>query len=158
MGEILSYRDLRVWQAGMDLVEEVYRFTAKYPDRETYGLTIQMRRAAVSIPSNIAIGPSKEDTREYLRHLASAQASLAELQTQTEIAGRTELPDTGASHRSPGWHRLAGQADVRPPQRAAQAYLIPIPPFPVPIPNGRQGCSPSRDPSARPCSPWRSWP
>ncbi len=88
MGEILSYRDLRVWQAGMDLVEEVYRFTAKYPDRETYGLTIQMRRAAVSIPSNIAEGHSKGETREYLRHLSIVQGLMAELQTQIEIAGR----------------------------------------------------------------------
>ncbi|CAN5662392.1 four helix bundle protein [soil metagenome] len=88
MGNILSYRDLRVWQAGMDLVEEVYRLTARYPDRELYGLTSQMRRSAVSIPSNIAEGHSRENTKEYLYHISVAQGSLAELQTQIEIAGR----------------------------------------------------------------------
>jgi four helix bundle protein len=91
---ILSYRDLRVWQAGMDLVEAVYRLSQPFPQREVYGLASQMRRAAVSIPSNIAEGHTKESTREYLRHVSMAQGSLAELQTQIEIAGRlTYLAD-----------------------------------------------------------------
>jgi four helix bundle protein len=85
---IQSYRDLRVWQVGMDLVESVYRLSADFPAREVYGLASQMRRAAVSIPSNIAEGYTKEGTREYLYHLSIAQGSLAELQTQIEIAGR----------------------------------------------------------------------
>jgi four helix bundle protein len=88
MGEIQSYRDLRVWQAGMDLVERVYRLSAEFPPRETYGLAGQMRRAAISIPSNIAEGHTRENTREYLYLLSVAQGSLAELQTQIEIAGR----------------------------------------------------------------------
>jgi four helix bundle protein len=85
---IQSYRDLRVWQVGMDLVEKVYRLSADFPAREVYGFASQMRRAAISIPSNIAEGHTKENTREYLHHLSVSQGSLAELQTQIEIAGR----------------------------------------------------------------------
>ena len=72
----------------MDLVERVYKVTQAFPQQEIYGLTSQMRRAAVSIPSNIAEGHTREHTKEYLHHLSMAQASLAELQTQIEIAGR----------------------------------------------------------------------
>ncbi len=85
---ILSYRDLRVWQASMDLVEGVYRLSADFPAREVCTLASQMRRAAISIPSNIAEGHTKENTKEYLYHISVAQGSLAELQTQLEIAGR----------------------------------------------------------------------
>ncbi|HEV7844340.1 MAG TPA: four helix bundle protein [Pyrinomonadaceae bacterium] len=93
---IHSFRDLRVWQAGMDLVAQVYKSTQTFPSQEVYGLTSQMRRAAVSIPSNIAEGHTREHTKEYLHHLSMAQASLAELQTQIEIAGRLKylLPET----------------------------------------------------------------
>lgn len=85
---INSFRDLRVWQAGMDLVESVYLLTRSFPADEKHGLISQMRRAAVSIPSNIAEGHTREHTNHYLYHLSVAQASLAELQTQIEIAGR----------------------------------------------------------------------
>ncbi len=85
---INSFRDLRVWQAGMDLVELIYRLTQKFPSCEVYGLTSQMRRAAVSIPANIAEGHTREHTKEYLNHLSIAQASLAEVQTHIEIAVR----------------------------------------------------------------------
>jgi four helix bundle protein len=88
MSTINSFRDLRVWQAGMTLVEQVYQLTRSFPSQETYGLTNQMRRAAVSVPSNIAEGHTREHTKEYLHHVSMAQASLAELQTQIEIAGR----------------------------------------------------------------------
>ena len=88
MSTINSFRDLRVWQAGMTLVEQVYQLTQSFPSQETYGLTNQMRRAAVSVPSNIAEGHTREHTKEYLHHVSMAQASLAELQTQIEIAGR----------------------------------------------------------------------
>jgi four helix bundle protein len=93
---INNFRDLRVWQAGMDLVEQIYQLTRSFPAEEVYGLTSQMRRAAVSIPSNIAEGHTREHTKEYLHHLSMAQASLAELQTQIEIAGRLKYlsPET----------------------------------------------------------------
>ncbi len=69
---IKSFRDLRVWQAGMDLVEAIYRITQPFPAHEQYGLTSQMRRAAVSIPSNIAEGHTRQYTKEYLYHLSVA--------------------------------------------------------------------------------------
>ncbi|MBA3321791.1 MAG: four helix bundle protein [Pyrinomonadaceae bacterium] len=87
---VKSYRDLRVWQAAMNLVEQVYRLTRAFPKQETYGLSSQMQRAAVSIPSNIAEGHTREHLKEYLHHLSIAQASLAELETQLEIAKRLE--------------------------------------------------------------------
>lgn len=85
---INNFRDLRVWQVGMDLVEKVYRLTQHFPPAEVYGLTSQMRRSAVSIPSNIAEEHTREHSKEYLNHLSMAQASFAELQTQIEIATR----------------------------------------------------------------------
>ncbi len=88
---IKSFRDLRVWQSGMDLVTEIYRLTQSFPREEQYGLTSQVRRAAVSIPSNIAEGHARESSKEYLNHLSIAQGSLAELQTQVEIATRLDF-------------------------------------------------------------------
>jgi four helix bundle protein len=85
---INSFRDLRVWQVSMDLVQEVYLLTQTFPKQEIYGLTSQMQRAAVSIPSNIAEGHTRDHSKEYLHHLSMAQASLAELETQLEIATR----------------------------------------------------------------------
>jgi four helix bundle protein len=81
-----SFRDLRVWQAAMELVACIYDVTKSFPSHETYGLVSQMRRAAVSVPSNIAEGHTRESTKEYLHHISMAQASLAELQTQIETA------------------------------------------------------------------------
>jgi four helix bundle protein len=72
----------------MDLVEAVYRASADFPRTEIYGLTSQLRRAAVSVPSNIAEGHTRESTKDYLNHVSMAQASLAEVETQLEIAGR----------------------------------------------------------------------
>ena len=83
-----SFRDLRVWQGGMDLVEAIYKLTKGFPGHELYGLTSQMQRAVVSVPSNIAEGYTRQHRREYLQHLAIARASLAELDTQLEISSR----------------------------------------------------------------------
>lgn len=85
---INSFRDLRVWQAGMDLVTQIYRLTQSFRREEQYGLTSQMRRAAVFIPSNSAGGHACEPSKEYLNHLSITQGSLAELQTQIEITAR----------------------------------------------------------------------
>ncbi|HWQ52783.1 MAG TPA: four helix bundle protein [Bryobacteraceae bacterium] len=82
------FRELRVWQAGMDLVVAVYQITAAFPPDEKYGIMSQLRRAAVSVPSNIAEGHRRESTREYLNHISMAQGSLAEVETQLEIAAR----------------------------------------------------------------------
>jgi len=72
----------------MSLVESVYHLTACFPLEESYGLKSQLRRAAVSIPSNIAEGQSRASTKEFLNHLSMAQASLAEVETQLEISVR----------------------------------------------------------------------
>jgi four helix bundle protein len=81
-------QDLIVWQKGMDLVVDIYRLTKTFPKSETYALSSQMQRAAVSVPSNIAEGQALKQTQAYLRHLAIASGSLAELHTQLEIAQR----------------------------------------------------------------------
>jgi four helix bundle protein len=81
-----SYRDLKVWQLGVDLALEIYRLTADFPKQEIYGLTAQLRRAAVSIPSNIAEGHARKTQRELQRFLHVAKGSLAELETQLIIA------------------------------------------------------------------------
>jgi four helix bundle protein len=86
--KIKSFRDLRVWQLATEIVELVYRLTRSFPRSEVYGLASQIQRAAVSVPSNIAEGHTREHTKEYLQHLSIAQASLAELETQLEIATR----------------------------------------------------------------------
>jgi four helix bundle protein len=86
--KIKSFRDLRVWQLAMELVELVYRRTREFPKYEVYGLSSQIQRSAVSVPSNIAEGHTRESTKEFLHHLSIAQASLAELDTQLEIAVR----------------------------------------------------------------------
>jgi four helix bundle protein len=99
MPRVSHFRELRVWQRGMDIVEAVYRVTVGFPKSELYGLTGQVRRAAVSIPSNIAEGHTRESTKEYLNHISIAQGSLAEVQTQLEIALR--LGYLGASELSP---------------------------------------------------------
>ena len=85
---ILSYRDLNVWQNGMDLVEDVYKITTIFPKEEKYGLTLQVKRCAVSIPSNIAEGFMRQSTKEYIQFLYISLGSLGELDTQMEIAVR----------------------------------------------------------------------
>jgi four helix bundle protein len=85
-GKIRSYKDLLVWQKAMTLVKEVYLLTAKFPADERFGLTAQMRRAAVSVPSNIAEGHARQGSKEYLQFLSHAGGSLAELETQTLLA------------------------------------------------------------------------
>ncbi|MCE9526868.1 MAG: four helix bundle protein [Planctomycetales bacterium] len=88
MNEVRSYRDLKVWQLGMDLVESIYNLTSSFPPREIYGLTSQMRRASVSVPSNIAEGHSRFSTKEYIRPVSISLGSLAELETQIEVSKR----------------------------------------------------------------------
>lgn len=83
-----DFRELRVWQAAMQLVTAVYRQTATLPPSENYGLSSQMRRAAVSVPSNIAEGYCRETTKDYLRFLNMASGSMGELETQIELAER----------------------------------------------------------------------
>ncbi|HET9404077.1 MAG TPA: four helix bundle protein [Burkholderiales bacterium] len=84
----MKHTDLVVWQKAMDLVTEVYKLSESFPVRENYGLTSQLQRAAVSIPSNIAEGHGRKSTQAYLNHLSIAHGSLMEVETQVEIARR----------------------------------------------------------------------
>jgi four helix bundle protein len=81
-----TYEDLRVWRRAMDMVLQVYRCTAAFPRQEIYGLTSQMRRAAVSVPSNIAEGKGRFSRKELVQFLFHARGSLLELRTQVTIA------------------------------------------------------------------------
>ncbi|MBU4355008.1 MAG: four helix bundle protein [Proteobacteria bacterium] len=83
---IHSFRDLVVWQKGVDLVTEIYRLSKKFPKDELFGLTSQIRRAAVSIPSNIAEGRGKSSKGEFQQFLHHSRGSLAEVETQIIIA------------------------------------------------------------------------
>lgn len=80
--KVKHYKDLIVWQKGMDLARRVYQLTMNFPPEEKFGLVAQMRRAAVSVPSNIAEGQARHTTREFLLFLSHAGGSLAELETQ----------------------------------------------------------------------------
>ena len=85
-----SYKELIVWQKAIELVIAIYRSTIAFPKEETYGLRQQMRRAAVSIPSNIAEGQCRNSTKDFLHFLSIARGSLAEIETQVLIAQHLE--------------------------------------------------------------------
>ncbi|HXE91895.1 MAG TPA: four helix bundle protein [Terriglobales bacterium] len=87
---VKTYADLVAWQKAIDLVLDVYRATRSFPKEEAYGLTAQVRRAAVSVPSNIAEGQGRGSTGEFLQFIGHAKGSLFELETQLTIAGRLE--------------------------------------------------------------------
>ncbi len=87
---IQNYRDLIVWQKAMDLAEEIHRLTKTFPREELYGLTSQIRRAAVSVPSNIAEGHARQSTAEFRNFLSISLGSLAEVDTQQLLAQRFE--------------------------------------------------------------------
>ena len=83
---VQSYRDLIVWQKAMELVKLVYALTKKFPKEELFGLSLQIRKAVVSVPSNIAEGQGRNSTKEFLRHLFIGYGSLMETETQNLIA------------------------------------------------------------------------
>jgi four helix bundle protein len=86
--KVKNYQELIAWQKAMDLVEDVYRASKTFPREEIYALTSQIRRAAVSVPSNIAEGQGRRTTLDFLRHLSIAYGSLREVETQILIAQR----------------------------------------------------------------------
>ncbi len=101
MTDIKCYRDLQVWQKAMDLVLDCYQLSHKFPKNEIHGLTDQLRRAAVSVPANIAEGHERQHTREFLQYLSMACGSLAEIEILVQIADRLnyvgpEEPKTGS--------------------------------------------------------------
>ncbi len=91
MSDIKSYKDLIVWQKAIDLVKEIFQLTGKFPKEETYGIVSQMRRAAVSIPSNIAEGSGRNFSKEWKQFYAFAYGSTLELETQLIISHDLEL-------------------------------------------------------------------
>ena len=91
MGKVRTFRDLIAWQRGMELAQAVYGATARMPESERFGLTNQMRRAAVSIPSNIAEGHGRQSRLDYLKHLRISRGSLAELSTQYELTMNLQM-------------------------------------------------------------------
>jgi len=96
---VRTYADLDVWHRGVDLAVALYEATARFPKEEVFGLTAQLRRAGVSVPSNIAEGHSRKSTAEFLRHISIALGSLSEIETQLVIAGRLGyLEEKGAKH------------------------------------------------------------
>lgn len=94
MAAITSHRDLRVWQDSMALAEDSYRLTGGFPRDELYGLSSQIRRAAVSIPANIAEGYGRGATGSHVQFLKIARGSLCELETHPLLASRLKIADT----------------------------------------------------------------
>ena len=88
MSTTSGYRDLRAWQEAMKLVVMVYHVTSRFPREEIYGLTAQVRRSVVSVPSNIAEGAARNSAREFRHFLGVSAGSLAEVETQLELATR----------------------------------------------------------------------
>jgi len=96
---VKSYKDLLVWQKAMDLAEEVYLAVGTFPREERYGLTSQLQRAAVSVPSNIAEGSSRRSKAEFIRFVNIASGSLAELETQLALAKRFSYAEENVIYR-----------------------------------------------------------
>lgn len=87
---MFRYHDLKVWQLSMDLADRIYEVTTSFPHEERFGLTAQLRRCSVSVPSNIAEGHSRDSTLDFLRFLSISKGSLAEMETQLQLACRRE--------------------------------------------------------------------
>jgi four helix bundle protein len=102
-----SYRELLVWKKSVQLVKALYLATAKFPSDEMYGLRSQMRRAAVSIPSNIAEGQSRHSQKEFMHFLSNARGSLAELETQPTLCAELGFINTNVSE-----HLLANCSEI----------------------------------------------
>ena len=119
---VQSYRDLVAWNKAMELVTEIYRVTKKFPKEELFGLMSQLRRAAVSIPSNIAEGKGRLSKGEFRQFLGNARGSLAEVETQILIAQNLSyldepetnrlLTDGGRSRQNPQWANIRGQKPI----------------------------------------------
>ena len=90
-GKVRTHKDLDVWNKAMELAEKLYYLTAKFPKEEQYGFASQIRRSAVSIPSNIAEGAARNSNKEFIQFLYIAMGSLSEIETQLLLAKRLKL-------------------------------------------------------------------
>ena len=141
--DIQSYRDLTVWQLGMQITEDVYALTKSFPAEERFGLTSQLRRAAASVPANIAEGHARSSTKDFLRHLSIAIGSLAEVTTFLELAERLKFAsdETGAAHprfMSRGAANAARPSEFAPTSTLAtiaSSRLLPVPRILSPAPS-----------------------
>lgn len=93
-----SYKDLNVWQTGIELAKLIYMLAAQFPSEEKFGLVSQMRRAAVSIPSNIAEGQARHTTGEFIQFISHAEGSVAELNTQLILAAELHFCSNDDAH------------------------------------------------------------
>lgn len=119
---VRSYRDLKVWQQGIDLIPRVYETLQSFPKVEQYALANQIRRAAVSVPANIAEGNARHHRKEYLRSLYIARGSLAELETLLIVAQRLDYLNA---------HQLETlNQDIRQLQRTLQGLIRSLTPDP----------------------------
>jgi four helix bundle protein len=91
MGEINSYKDLLIWQKGLDIVTDLYQLVENFPKEELYALSSQLKRAAVSIPSNIAEGYGRNSTQSYIHFVTISRGSLFELETQLIVAKKLKF-------------------------------------------------------------------
>jgi four helix bundle protein len=133
---VKSFRDLDVWHLGVELAETVYRVTARFPKSELFALSSQMRRAAVSIPSNIAEGRARDSSREFLHFLAISQGSLAELETQLELAIRLDY--TGSDlHAARAQSELLGKKLNRLQSAIRDRLPTPDPQARIPNPSAK---------------------
>jgi four helix bundle protein len=114
-----SYKDLIVWQKSIDLAKIIYRLTAKFPAEERFGIVAQMRRASISIPSNIAEGQARHTTGEFVQSISHAEGSVAELDTQLILSVELKFCESAAA--APGFE-LAGE--VRRMLNALRRRLI----------------------------------
>ena len=95
--KIKSFRDLKIWQLGMEIIEDTYKFTEELPQQEQYNLVLHMHKSAVSLPSNVAEGFRRRNNKEYRQFLHIALGSAAELETQIEICRRIYKTDEQAT-------------------------------------------------------------
>lgn len=91
MGEIKSYKDLLIWQKGIDIVCMTYKLVSSFPKDELYALSSQIKRSSVSIPSNIAEGYGRQSTQSYIQFIKIARGSLCELETQLLVANKLDF-------------------------------------------------------------------
>lgn len=100
MGTIKDFKELEIWKKGIELVKEIYALTDKFPNNELYGLVSQMRRSAVSVPSNIAEGFRRRHSKEFKQFLNIALGSLAELETHIIISKELHYIDSGSDTKA----------------------------------------------------------